>query len=260
MEQLTERVYECSLAVEAHMICDLLSRAGISARVEGEFLQGAAGDLPLGNTVKVRVDPARAAEAREVIADWEKLQPPDPALPPAKRSSGFKSFLWFVAGSIIGGGVMFLALRTPLTEDGVDYDGDGHDDIHYIYSGRAIERMDFDRNSDGKVDARWLFDVNGAEKEYDADNDFDGRFEWQGHAEGGEVVRDVLDADGDGQPERVEHSTNGVLQSVDYYSQERVVKRERYRAGILVGAEYDADGDGNFERRVEFDANGDFRL
>lgn len=83
MEQLTERVYECSLAVEAHMICDLLSRAGISARVEGEFLQGAAGDLPLGNTVKVRVDPARAAEAREVIADWEKLQP--------RRMASFKA-------------------------------------------------------------------------------------------------------------------------------------------------------------------------
>ena len=68
MESLTTSVYECSLPVEAHMICDLLARAGISARVDGEFLAGAGGELPLGNTIKVRVDPSRAAEAREVIA------------------------------------------------------------------------------------------------------------------------------------------------------------------------------------------------
>jgi len=75
MENLVEKVYECTFAVEARMICDLLSQAGISARVEGEFLQSAAGEIPVGNIVKVRVDPARAAEAREFIAEWEKLQP-----------------------------------------------------------------------------------------------------------------------------------------------------------------------------------------
>ena len=41
MEQLTEKAYECNRAVEAHMVCDLLSQAGISARVDGEFLQSA---------------------------------------------------------------------------------------------------------------------------------------------------------------------------------------------------------------------------
>jgi hypothetical protein len=56
MENLSEKVYECTLVVEAHMICDLLARAGISARVDGEFLAGAAGELPLGSAVKVRVD------------------------------------------------------------------------------------------------------------------------------------------------------------------------------------------------------------
>jgi len=76
MEDLREKVYECTLAVEAHMICDLLARAGISSRVDGEFLAGAIGELPLGSAIKVRVDPSRAAEAREVIDEWERLQPP----------------------------------------------------------------------------------------------------------------------------------------------------------------------------------------
>ena len=260
MEQLTEKIYECNLAVEAHMVCDLLSRAGISSRVDGEFLQGAMGEIPLGNTVKVRVDPSRAAEAREVIADWERLQPVEPIPVPTRKGSGFKSALWFAAGLVLGGGVMFIGLRTPATYDSVDYDGDGHNDILYTYNGRAIARMDFDRDDDGKVDASWIFDVKGAEKEYDADDDFDGRFEWQGEAEDGKVVRNVLDADGDGQPERVAHSKNGVIQSVDYYSHRRVVKRELYRAGLLSSAEYDDDGDGKFERRLEFDAKGDAKM
>ena len=76
MEDLREKVYECTFAVEAHMICDLLARAGISARVDGELLAGAIGELPLGSNIKVRVDPSRTAEAREVIDEWERLQPP----------------------------------------------------------------------------------------------------------------------------------------------------------------------------------------
>jgi len=76
MEDLREKVYECTFAFEAHMICDLLARAGISSRVDGEFLAGAIGELPLGSAIKVRVDPSRTAEAREVIDEWERLQPP----------------------------------------------------------------------------------------------------------------------------------------------------------------------------------------
>jgi hypothetical protein len=210
--------------------------------------------------VKVRVDPSRAGEAREVIADWEKLQPPEPTPARPRTNSGLGSFLWFSAGLLVGGGVMFVGLRTPTTGDSVDYDGDGHDDIHYVYHGRAISRIDYDRDDDGRVDARWIFDVNGAEKEYDADDDFDGRFEWQGKVEDGEVVRNVLDADGDGQPDRVEFSRNGVVESVEYIARGHVVKRERYQAGLLSSAEYDDDGDGRFERHVELDAKGDPRL
>ena len=51
MENLRESVYECTLAVEAHMICDLLAQAGISSRVDGEFLAGAWGSVGPANTV-----------------------------------------------------------------------------------------------------------------------------------------------------------------------------------------------------------------
>jgi hypothetical protein len=240
MERLTEKVYQCNLAVEAHMVCDLLSQAGISARVDGEFLQGAAGEIPLGNTVKVRVDPSRAAEAREVIADWEKLQPAETPAPPARKSTGINAVLWFVGGSIVGAALMFLR-----------------------FDRMQATQAEFDRNHDGRIDARWMFDWSGKLAAYEEDNDFDGRFEWQCEVEAaGFIKRGVLDRDGDGRPEQETHSVNGVPVSSDFYgaSGGRVVKRDFYKAGLLDHAEYDDDGDGRFERRVEYDDKGDPKL
>lgn len=71
-----ETVYETSLAFQAQMICDLLLSAGVPARVDGSYLQGIGGEIPLGNGVRVRVDPARAAEARAIIAEWESAEVP----------------------------------------------------------------------------------------------------------------------------------------------------------------------------------------
>jgi hypothetical protein len=136
MEQLTTTVYECTLPVEAHMVCDLLSQAGISARVDGEFLAGATGELPLGNNVRVRVAPSREAEAREIIADWERQQPADPIPQPVTKASGFVSLLWFAAGLLVGGGGMFAALRTPASFDAVDYAGDGAFERRVEYDAR----------------------------------------------------------------------------------------------------------------------------
>src|SRR4051794_10309928 len=144
MEDLRESVYACTLAVEAHMICDLLARAGISARVDGEFLAGAGGDLPLGSTVKVRVAPSRAAEAREVIDEWQRLEPPDPTPIPPNRSS-WRSPLWFFCGAMLGGGLMLLALRTPARTDSVDFDGDGRAEETYYYAGQILVRVEYDR-------------------------------------------------------------------------------------------------------------------
>jgi hypothetical protein len=177
MESLTTSVYECSLPVEAHMICDLLARAGISARVDGEFLAGAGGELPLGNTIKVRVSAARAAEAREVIAEWERQNPPDASTPPPVRRAIWRSPLWFAAGAVVGAGLMFLALRTPATSRDGDTDGDGIVDETFHYNGEVLARVEYDRNADRKVDERWFYDSRGIASRREADEDFDGVFE-----------------------------------------------------------------------------------
>lgn len=66
-----EKVFEASRAVDAHLVKDLLERAGIPARIDGEYLTGGMGELPAANLVTVHVEPDRVAEAREVIAEWE---------------------------------------------------------------------------------------------------------------------------------------------------------------------------------------------
>jgi hypothetical protein len=69
-------VYESSYAFQAQMIFDLLASAGVPARVDGSYLQSIGGEIPLGNAVRVRVDPEREAEARAIIAEWESAPIP----------------------------------------------------------------------------------------------------------------------------------------------------------------------------------------
>lgn len=253
MENLTEKVYECTLAVEAHMICDLLSQAGIPAQVVGAFLAGAGGELPLGNTVKVCVAPERAAEARQVIADWEKLQTGD-VVPPVTAQGRVRGLFWFGVGMVCGGiaAIVAMSMIKRPTITGVDYNGDGRDDSVRIEISGLPSMTTKDRNFDGVYDVQWHFDSRGFESHMNADDDFDGRHEWLSEMENGQVARSVLDTDGDGSPEQERHFDHGVLSRVDYYSGGRIVKRQFYESGLLDAAEYDDDGDGVFERSVKY--------
>jgi hypothetical protein len=67
-----EKVFEAASTLDAHLIRDLLERAGVPSRIDGEFLTGGMGELPAANLVSVRVAPEHAAEAREIIAEWER--------------------------------------------------------------------------------------------------------------------------------------------------------------------------------------------
>jgi hypothetical protein len=239
------------------MICDLLARAGISARVDGEFLAGAGGELPLGSSIRVRVDPARAAEARQVIDEWERIQPVDPT-PPVRRPLS-RAPLWFLLGALCGGGFVYLGFNTPVTDHGVDLNDDGHDDKTYHHAGRKLTRVDEDRNLDGKIDERVDYDTHGIAQRIDSDDDFDGRFEWRNDLARTQLHTGTLDANGDGEPDEIRHSENGVLKTIDIYDDagRRVVARQHFAAGFLVSADFDRDGDGQFENHVEYDRYGE---
>ena len=46
-------LHEASDMLQAHLLADLLQRAGVPAHVQGDYLQGAAGLLPVSGLVQV---------------------------------------------------------------------------------------------------------------------------------------------------------------------------------------------------------------
>lgn len=64
-------VFQAANALEAHLVADLLERSHIEARIEGEYLTGAIGDLPVAGLVRVVVREEDAELARSIIAQWE---------------------------------------------------------------------------------------------------------------------------------------------------------------------------------------------
>jgi hypothetical protein len=103
-------VFESSLAVDAHMVLHLLQQGGLQGQVLGDFLPGGAGDLPAAGLVRVVVADEHEAEARNLIADWERSQPPDviPTVPKvSRRSTG----ITFAVGALTGAMIMWWACR-----------------------------------------------------------------------------------------------------------------------------------------------------
>jgi len=100
-------VYDAANQVEAHMIVHLLQQANMDAQIDGEFLQGAMGELPAAGNIRVRVSPQHADEARQIIAEWEAVQPAEPPQP-EPETVGQKAG-YFMAGAALASAV-FLAL------------------------------------------------------------------------------------------------------------------------------------------------------
>ena len=67
-------VYWAADPQDAHQVRALLEEAGVRARVVGEMLSAAAGELPMGpaGSPRVWVPKSDEARARQVVEDWEK--------------------------------------------------------------------------------------------------------------------------------------------------------------------------------------------
>lgn len=91
------------------MILNLLEQYRISGRIEGEHLQGGMGELQAMGFVRVMVTEEDYEQARQIIREWEALQPPDEKHTPAPRDS--MGIQLFFAGIIIGAALMYWLLK-----------------------------------------------------------------------------------------------------------------------------------------------------
>ena len=65
------KIYSAQNAIDAHIVKGMLEQQGIQARVNGEYLQGGIGELPLIDLVTVSVAEEDCEKALEVVREYE---------------------------------------------------------------------------------------------------------------------------------------------------------------------------------------------
>ena len=65
------KIYSAQNAIDAHIVKGMLEQQGIQARVNGEYLQGGIGELPLIGLVTVSVSEEDYEKALEVLREYE---------------------------------------------------------------------------------------------------------------------------------------------------------------------------------------------
>ncbi|MGI9292279.1 MAG: DUF2007 domain-containing protein [Gammaproteobacteria bacterium] len=246
-------VYEAANTVEAHMIVHLLEQSDIEAKIDGEYLQGAMGELPAAGNVKVKVSQNNAREAKEIIAEWEANQPTESTYPRAETSS--QKAPYFIAGATLATVVLYALFRWPGDSDGVDLNGNGLPDEVYHYQGQLISKIETDRNRDGQVDLVFNYGLDGVIRDFVADNDFNGTFEETTKYRNGNPISTEIDSNGDGIIDNVWRYKHGVMTTSEFIDIEtgRIRKIQRFELGKLIEDEWDSNGDGNFDRKTTYD-------
>ena len=70
-----QRIYEPENLLEAEMLMGMLTSEGITARLTGEHLLGAIGELPVAGLLGLLVMEDQAQHASELIAAYNAAQP-----------------------------------------------------------------------------------------------------------------------------------------------------------------------------------------
>ncbi len=93
-------VYEATNAIEGHMLVHLLEQSDIYARLDGELLTGAVGELQAIGVVRVMVNADDYAAAKRIIDDWDAAMPvPQTTQKPAEH---LPAFFYFLLGLALG--------------------------------------------------------------------------------------------------------------------------------------------------------------
>ena len=127
----------------------------------------------------------------------------------------------------------------------VDLDGDGQADIHNYYrtaeeGTRLLHRKEVDLNRDGRVDVTSFFTETGELEREEMDSDFDGNVDWIDHYQSGLRVMSEVDTNHNGQ----------------YDLFKKYEKRQDRDTTVIRDKERDTNGDGKIDYWEYFDENG----
>ena len=244
-------LYEASNTVEAHMILNLLENSGLSARIDGEYLQGGVGELQAIGIVRVMIDEADYQDAQLIIQEWDAKQPTQESKPPPKEKSRFGAG---VIGFLCGITAMAIYYHTPVTDDGIDYNGDGKFDEKWTYVNYLISKTELDRNFDGNVDLVYSFDRKGIIDSSSSDEDFNGTFETEIHYDYGNAIWQKSDTTGDGFQDYKINYKNGIAETISFIdpTSNKIIKTQEYGPFKLQMAEVDSTGNGIIDTVYEY--------
>jgi antitoxin component YwqK of YwqJK toxin-antitoxin module len=193
------------------------------------------------------------AEAERIIQEWDEQQPRQELSEPiSKEKSGFG---YGVIGLLLGIGATAIYYNTPVTEDGIDYNGDGVLDERWTYLNYRISKAEVDRNLDGKIDLIQTFDHKGLIESSLIDYNFDGTFESEGSYHNGNAIWEKIDTTGDGFKDLHLGFKHGVFKTATFInaSSRKPVKIQYYSALRLQEAEVDTTGDGVLDTKYIYD-------
>lgn len=245
-------IYEASTALDAHMVLNLLEQEGIKGRIDGEYLPGGVGEIQAINLVRVMVDESDYEKAGQIISDWEAIEVEKERENTKKPPTGVSAFVF---GLIIGGSFILWLYNSPVTEDGIDMNGDGVLDEKWIYRDNRISKTEVDRNFDSKVDIVYYFDRRGILKEAKYDDNFDGIYETEYKYKDGQTHSQSSDLNQDGNIDYRASYKYGNISEIEILGEvpDSRTKKQIFQMGKLISAEYDSTGDGNFDIEYEYD-------
>ncbi|WNO08010.1 DUF2007 domain-containing protein [Teredinibacter sp. KSP-S5-2] len=263
-------LYEAANTIEAHIIADLLEEEGLSPRIDGEYLQGGVGELQAIGVVRIMIQESDYAVAKKIVQKWDATQPESDSefelsLPPSselgiesepgtlpRKNGGIVSL---VVAFLIGVGVTAAYYRSPVTEDGIDYNGDGLLDEKWVYRNFVLSKIEMDSNFDGKKDIVYTYDQKGLLKKALIDRNFDGTFETEAQYKKGNTIWEKSDTTGDGFQDYRVFYENGVIKSINLFdsTSKKIRKKQEFGAFHLKRAEVDTTSDGILDTVFEYD-------
>lgn len=251
-------VYEASNAVEAHMILHLLEQQGLAGRIDGEYLQGGVGELPATGFVKVMVSESDHAAAKEIVDQWDAIQPEQEPVRVIHKPGNRTGTL--ALGLLTGILATYAYFRAPAETLGNDYNGDGFPEAKRILAADgSLIRQASDRNFDGNADLVIHYDRRSIPESAESDDDFDGVFESRMTYRMGNPHQTETDTDGDGYRELRTNFMHGVPASVEYLFPDTGLaeKIDYYKFGKRRSSERDTDKDGTMDKRTTYNRLGD---